>query len=167
MLNLVEIGETIKQLRLNKSITQEQLAEKLFVSRQAVSRWEMGLALPSIDNICELTKIFDATFETILCLDQHTKLNPDNLFEKNSRQYVLEQFVSGQAEIDLSTVMYQFSSSERLFLLSKLKEQLESDATHPFVTSTNFEYLWVKLTNIEKQFLNIEKYKEEIRSIKR
>lgn len=164
MLNLVNIGETIKRLRSEKGITQEQLADKLYVSRQAVSRWEMGFALPSIDNVCELTKIFGTTFETILCLDQQLRLNPDNLFENNSRQYVVDRFVNGEAGIDLSQVLYQFSTSERILLLSRLKEQIELDPNHSYVKDTNLNDLWVKLTDIEKQFFNIDYYKKEIRS---
>ena len=42
-------GETLAQLRREKNLTQEQLARQLYVTRQAVSRWENGETTPSID----------------------------------------------------------------------------------------------------------------------
>ena len=54
------IGEKIGKLRAGKGISQEQLAERLGVSRQSVSKWEMGQALPQIDKVvlfCELFSV--------------------------------------------------------------------------------------------------------------
>ena len=47
----MEIGERIAQLRKSRNLSQEELAEKLLVSRQIVSLWESGKSLPSTDNI--------------------------------------------------------------------------------------------------------------------
>lgn len=45
------IGIRIQQLRINSGLTQEQLAEKLSVSRQSISKWEMEQSLPEIDKV--------------------------------------------------------------------------------------------------------------------
>ncbi len=45
----MELNEKLRQLRVGKNLTQEQLAEKLYVSRTAVSKWESGRGYPSID----------------------------------------------------------------------------------------------------------------------
>lgn len=60
------IGEKILQLRMSKNISQEQLAEALDVSRQTVSKWEMGQALPKIDKVLQLAEIFGVSTDELL-----------------------------------------------------------------------------------------------------
>lgn len=62
----MKIGEKITLLRMNKDISQEALAEMLGVSRQSVSKWEMGGALPQIDKVLQLSKIFGASTDELL-----------------------------------------------------------------------------------------------------
>ena len=52
------IGEKIYKLRNNANISQEELAERLSVSRQSVSKWEMDQALPQIDKVLMLCNLF-------------------------------------------------------------------------------------------------------------
>ena len=54
----MSITEKLIQLRKSKGISQEELAEKLDVSRQAISRWETGTALPDANNILALSKLW-------------------------------------------------------------------------------------------------------------
>ena len=60
------IGEKIAKLRIKRNYTQEQLAEALNVSRQAVSRWEINQALPQIDKIIQLCKLFNISTDELL-----------------------------------------------------------------------------------------------------
>ncbi len=60
------IGEKISQLRMASGISQEQLAEKILVSRQAVSKWEMDQALPQIDKVLLLCQLFDISTDELL-----------------------------------------------------------------------------------------------------
>ena len=55
----MEFKENLKQLRMQKGLTQAQLAEKLFVSRSTVAKWENGLGLPNPDSMATLEKLFD------------------------------------------------------------------------------------------------------------
>ncbi|MDD3831242.1 MAG: helix-turn-helix transcriptional regulator [Clostridia bacterium] len=162
MLNLVRIGEKIKTLRMDNNITQEQLAESMYVSRQAISRWEKGLALPTIDNICELTKIFNTTFDNILCLDEPTTISAQSLFQNANREYVVMEIVKGNITVNLADVFYQFSNVERMFMLQRLKEQMQLDLHHPLVANTSIYDLWHKLTDTEKQFFDMELFKKEL-----
>lgn len=52
------IGNKIKELRTNQNLTQEDLAQKLFISRQTISRWENGQTTPTTDNLIELSTFF-------------------------------------------------------------------------------------------------------------
>ena len=49
------IGEQIQNLRIAKNLTQEQFAELLEVSRQSVSKWELGQAVPDVDKIIRMS----------------------------------------------------------------------------------------------------------------
>ena len=55
----MKFGDNLRSLRKNKKISQEELAEKVKVSRQSVSKWETGEAYPEMNNILELCKIFN------------------------------------------------------------------------------------------------------------
>ena len=63
----MSLGKRIQALRKKKGISQEQLAEKLNISRQAVSKWETDESLPDTDKIILLSRIFDVTTDYLLC----------------------------------------------------------------------------------------------------
>ena len=62
----MEIRDILKTLREKKHLTQEQLAEHVMVSRQAVSRWETGETQPNTDTLKLLSKEFDVSINTLL-----------------------------------------------------------------------------------------------------
>lgn len=71
----IRIGRKIKELRKNHRITQEQLAEKIGVSFQAVSKWENDIALPDITLLPVLANYFGVSTDEILCYDSTEKNN--------------------------------------------------------------------------------------------
>ncbi len=62
----MKLGDRILTLRKKEGMSQEQLAEKLNVSRQAISRWELGTALPDANNILQLSKVFGVSADYLL-----------------------------------------------------------------------------------------------------
>ena len=62
----METKNIILELRTKKGLSQEELAEKLFVSRQAVSRWENGETTPNTETLKLLSKLFDVSINTLL-----------------------------------------------------------------------------------------------------
>lgn len=63
---MVEFNEKLQQLRKSRSLTQEELAEALFVSRAAVSKWESGRGYPSIDSLKDISVFFSVTVDELL-----------------------------------------------------------------------------------------------------
>ena len=61
----MEFKEKLKQLRLQKGLTQAQLAEKLFVSRSTVAKWENGLGLPNPESMAAIERLFDIVAEEL------------------------------------------------------------------------------------------------------
>ena len=62
----MEVKEILKHLREKNNLTQEQLAERVMVTRQAVSRWETGETQPNTDTLKLLSKEFDVSINTLL-----------------------------------------------------------------------------------------------------
>ncbi|WP_022759701.1 helix-turn-helix domain-containing protein [Butyrivibrio fibrisolvens] len=62
----MEFGEKLLELRNSKGMTQEELAEDLFVSRTAISKWESGRGYPSIDSLKEISKYFSVSIDELL-----------------------------------------------------------------------------------------------------
>lgn len=66
----MEIKDILKTLREKNNLTQEQLADKVMVTRQAVSRWENGETQPNTETLKLLSKLFDVSINTLLGDDQ-------------------------------------------------------------------------------------------------
>lgn len=62
----MKLADKIVGLRKSKGMSQEELAEKLNISRQAISRWEMGSAMPEAKNTLQITKLFGVTTDYLL-----------------------------------------------------------------------------------------------------
>ncbi len=66
----MEFSEKLQELRKGRSLTQEQLAEALYVSRTAVSKWESGRGYPSIDSLREVSRFFSVTIDELISPDE-------------------------------------------------------------------------------------------------
>lgn len=66
----MEFGEKLQALRKGRSLTQEALAEALFVSRTAVSKWESGRGYPSIDSLREISRFFGVSIDELIGADE-------------------------------------------------------------------------------------------------
>ena len=62
----MEFNEKLQQLRKQRGLTQEELAEILYVSRTAISKWESGRGYPGIDSLKEISKFFSITIDDLL-----------------------------------------------------------------------------------------------------
>ena len=59
-------SEKLQLIRKNKGLTQEELAERLDVSRQAVARWESGQVYPDISNLIQISNLFNVTVDYLV-----------------------------------------------------------------------------------------------------
>lgn len=83
----IEIANKLLQLRKEKGLSQEQLAQELGISRQAVSKWERTEASPDTDNLIELAKLYDISLDELLLHEPTQKENEDPK-EKEDDEYV-------------------------------------------------------------------------------
>ena len=66
----MEFNEKLQELRKSRSLTQEELAGALFVSRTAISKWESGRGYPSIDSLREISRYFSVTIDDLIYSDE-------------------------------------------------------------------------------------------------
>ena len=66
----MEFNEKLQELRKSKSLTQEELAAALFVSRTAISKWEQGRGYPSIDSLKEISRFFSVSIDDLICSEE-------------------------------------------------------------------------------------------------
>ena len=62
----MKIGDQLKKARLDKNMTQEEVAEKIFVSRQSISNWENNKTYPDIGNVIALSDLYEISLDELL-----------------------------------------------------------------------------------------------------
>ena len=99
----MEFHEKLQELRKQKGLTQEELAQALYVSRTAVSKWESGRGYPSIDSLKALAKFFSVTIDELLSGEEVLSIAQEDQKQKESH---LRDLVFGL--LDLSVAMFFF-----------------------------------------------------------
>lgn len=89
-------AKQLKKYRLEKNYSQDTLADQLFISRQAISKWENGDSTPDLENLVKLAEIFDVTLDQLVrgkestsSLDNENSLENENLNLLEGREYVI------------------------------------------------------------------------------
>ena len=158
----METKDIIYEIRTKKGLSQEELAEKVFVTRQAVSRWENGETIPNIDTLKLLSKLFDVSINTLLgsprericqcCAmpleDCTTSRETDGNFNE---EYCKWCYSDGEYTLDIWKRCAEIGGKEKL---EEFKEQLISE----FNTLLNIEGL-PKVENLNVlpgEFVNME-----------
>ena len=78
----MEFHEKLQELRKNKGLTQEELAESLYISRTAVSKWESGRGMPSIESLKAISKFFAVTLDELLSGEELLMIAEDDHKQK-------------------------------------------------------------------------------------
>ena len=110
---MTRFSEKLKSLRKQYNLTQEQLAERLGVSRQAITKWETDGGLPDIENLMEIAALFSFTLDDLLS-DNKTLTKKSYTYES-----VTEYDVSAKTHFDIHT-----GSANAIIIRSSDKEKL-------------------------------------------
>lgn len=144
MIDFIQVGKKLAKYRKENNMTQDDLADKLFVTRQLISKWEKGIGVPSLDVVIELSKIFKVSIEDLLCLNDEEEFDKDDIFKGHTRLFVIESIISNKLDIDLPSNFYKFSLEERIMLLKAIREgKLDTDISKlkPVLTIGEYRYL--------------------------
>lgn len=95
----IKQGDYLKQLRTQNNLSQEKLAEKLGVSRQSISKWEQGYAVPDTDNMFKLSKLYGMSVDAILNCGE-TTVTPavENAEEKETADAPVSAGINNEPE---------------------------------------------------------------------
>lgn len=85
----MEFCEKLQELRKSRGLTQEELAEKLYVSRTAISKWESGRGFPSIDSVRAISKFFSVSLDELFSDDAILTVAKADSAEKERRTRTL------------------------------------------------------------------------------
>ena len=88
----MSFGENLQYLRKQKEITQEQLAEQLEVSRQSVSKWELGQSIPDVEKIIRMSELFQVSTDTLLLRSGEEKQKNTNPLHLGCIYLVVKDF---------------------------------------------------------------------------
>lgn len=80
----MDFGDRLKQYRMNEGLSQEQLAEKIGVSRQAITKWETKRGLPDVENMVILAEIFKMTLDELVLQETKKQESDKELFESET-----------------------------------------------------------------------------------
>ena len=85
----MEFNEKLQMLRSNENITQEELAEELYVSRSAISKWESGRGYPNIDSLKDIANYFNVTIDELICSKEAITLAEQDIKNTNKKHTAL------------------------------------------------------------------------------
>jgi len=121
MLNLKVIGKKIEKHRKERNMTQYELADALYVTHQAVSKWEKGKSVPSIEVLLLLTNLFQITIDYLLDDVEIKRDDYASLLNNYSRETAINKFIQSEdPSEDIHKIFYLLQSSERKFIINLL-----------------------------------------------
>ena len=80
----MDFGDKLKQYRLKEGLSQEQLAEKIGVSRQAITKWETKRGLPDVENMIILAELFKLTLDELVLKEVKKQEEETTIFESET-----------------------------------------------------------------------------------
>lgn len=120
----MNFGEKLRELRKNKNLSQEQLAEKLYVSRQAITKWENGTGLPDIENIVAIGALFNVSLDELLSEEKSLLTKHEFLYESRT-EYDLDE--EKRLDIKIGTaheVIVERTADEKIQIMAASNKML-------------------------------------------
>ena len=118
----INVGERLKQIRVAKNLTQEELSRHLFLTRQTISKWETGKSLPDIENLILLCRFYGIGLDALIGLDT-LSYSASNIQKNNQRKEIF-RLLTKQSKLLLASVagilLLSFSYS---FILDRNMQQ--------------------------------------------
>ena len=99
----MEFNEKLQELRKHKGLTQEELAELLFVSRTAVSKWESGRGYPNIDSLKAIARFYGVTIDELLSCDELLTIAEKDTEQKENH---IRDLVFGLLDISVAVFFF-------------------------------------------------------------
>lgn len=116
---MMGLSEKIKKIRNDNKLTQEQFAEKMLVSRTAVSKWENGTCYPSIDSLKYMSEVFNVSIDELMSNDEMLDIvkieNYSNIFKYNGLLFCILDMIR---IIFIFLPLYSFKTNDFIYSVS-------------------------------------------------
>lgn len=134
----MEFNQKLQQLRKQNNLTQEQLAEQLFVSRTAVSKWESGKGYPNIESLKCISKLFSVSIDELLSSDELITLAENENHKNMGKIFGL---IYGILDLIVAAfiVLPLFSQKEGEYFLSV--SLIKFSDTSPWIITLSFAFI--------------------------
>lgn len=99
----MEFNIKLQNLRKNNGLTQDELADKLYVSRTAVSKWESGRGYPNIESLKAISKLFEVTVDELLSSEELLIISEANAKKKENH---FRDIVFGLLDLSITTTFF-------------------------------------------------------------
>ena len=111
----MNISEKIKKIRNDEKLTQEQFAEKIYVSRNAVAKWETNRGYPDIQNLITISEVFNVSLDELVKADDRVKSKI--IAESSSKKW---HFLVIMYLISIIIYIFYFLIFHKIFMLGFL-----------------------------------------------
>ena len=118
----MELKEKLAELRKKKGLSQAELAEAIKVSRQAISRWEVGSAIPSADNLMWLSKFYEVS------MDELMDISCDGGPEKSQEKPATKSKVGVSSKILMFLCVLAVITAIAIWVIFSVRQEIEKDA---------------------------------------
>ncbi len=157
----MEFNEKIQQLRKQKGVTQEQLAESLYVSRTAISKWESGRGYPNIESLKAIASFFEITLDDLLSSNELLTIAEKDTKQKEAH---FRDLVFGLLDISITMLIFlpffrQKSYGTSLLFLTEISTYLKITYYIAVICIIISGILTLALQTYENRFWRLNKNK--------
>ena len=154
----MEFNEKLQELRKQKGLTQEELAEKLYVSRAAISKWESGRGYPSIDSLKAISSFFTISLDELLSSNELLSIAEDDNNKKKKRFCGL---IYGLLDVCASLLLFLPLFAEKngdsiksisLIMLNGVQSYLKISLLTIIISTVIFGILTLALQNLQVRY---------------
>ena len=160
------LGERIYRLRADRNMTQEQLAEKLGVTRQSISKWEGDLVKPEIEKLKAMAKLFEVSLDDLISDEASDKkdkeektITEDSLNKKGNRNKIIITVIACLLIIAMTvTIIVMINLSQRVRTLEMQSRTYVTDGDEESEKDTYFSELEWRVADVDEENMMADIY---------
>ena len=145
----MELNEKIQELRKQRGLTQEELAEKLYVSRTAISKWESGRGYPNIESLKAIAKFFSVTLDELLSSDEVLRIAEEDSKRKEKH---FRDMIYGLLDICIAILLFLPFFAEKMDGIIQSVSLIDLGGVQPYLKTA---YLAVAIAMIVMGILTL------------
>ena len=131
----MEFNEKLQELRKQRGLTQEELAEKLYVSRTAISKWESGRGYPNIESLKAISKFFGVTVDELLSTDEILTIAEEDNKQKETH---FRDLMYGLLDLSIAMLLFLPFFAEKIDGIIQSASLIALDGVQAYLKITYF-----------------------------